>query len=43
MAINCEGILTGWATVQVVEYWIYAVASITRKSAVVKKFGNMVP
>ena len=43
MAINCEGILTGWATVQVVEFWIYAVASFTGKSTVAKKFGDMVP
>jgi hypothetical protein len=43
MAINCKGILAGWATIQMTEYWIYAVASFTVKSAIDKKFGNMVP
>jgi hypothetical protein len=43
MAINCKGILTGWGTIQVTEYWIYAVASFTVKSAIAKKFCNMVP
>ena len=43
MAINCEGVLTGWATIQVTEHWINAITAFTVKSAIAKKFSNMVP
>ena len=41
MATNCEGILSGWETVQVTEYFSIVVAAFAVKSAFAKKFGNL--